>query len=428
MTLIFILFIFLLIFGTPIVFSLGVAATFTLVAYNVPMALVAQKIYGGLDKFTIMAIPFFILTGIIMEKGGIAKRIIDFATALVGWITGSLYLVAVVAGTGLAAISGSGSADTAAMSSIMLPEMKKRKYNIDFAAAIMACSGSLGTIIPPSIMMVVLATISNLSVGALFLAGIVPGLLCALFLAFSGYFRAKTNKKESKDIHKFSFKFLITTFFKAIPALTLPVIIVGGIVGGVFTPTEAASVAVIVGLLISIFIYKEIKFKDLPEIILKAGSIAATVMLIIATANVFSWFIASQQIPQKIADFILGFSDSKLLFLLYINLLLIVIGMFLESISAILILVPVLMPVAISFGVDPLHFGLIIILNLSIGLVTPPYGITLFVASSIAQRSIVDVSKKLLVPLSLMLIVLILSTYFPKISLYLPSELMGYKK
>lgn len=205
-------------------------------------------------------------------------------------------------------------------------------------------------------------------------------------------------------------------------------IIVGGIVGGVFTPTEAASVAVIVGLLISIFIYKEIKFKDLPEIILKAGSIAATVMLIIATANVFSWFIASQQIPQKIADFILGFSDSKLLFLLYINLLLIVIGMFLESISAILILVPVLMPVAISFGVDPLHFGLIIILNLSIGLVTPPYGITLFVASSIAQRSIVDVSKKLLVPLSLMLIVLILSTYFPKISLYLPSELMGYKK
>jgi len=427
MTLILILFIFLLIFGTPIVFSLGVAATFTLVAYNVPLALVAQKIYGGLDKFTIMAIPFFILTGIIMEKGGIAKRIIDFATALVGWITGSLYLVAVVAGTGLAAISGSGSADTAAMSSIMLPQMKRRGYNIDFAAAIMACSGSLGTIIPPSIMMVVLATISNQSVGALFLSGILPGLLCALLLLVSGYLRAKTNKNESKDLHKFSFNYLISTFLKAIPALTLPVIIVGGIVGGIFTPTEAASVAVLTGLIISIFIYKEIKFRDLPQIILRASSIAATVMLIMATANVFSWFIASQQIPQKIADLMLGFSDSKLLFLIYVNLLLLLIGMFMESISAILILIPVLMPVAISFGVDPLHFGLIIILNLSIGMVTPPYGITLFVASSIAERSIVDVSKKLLIPLSLMLIVLFLVTYFPEISLYLPNKLMGYK-
>ena len=427
MALISILFILLLIFGTPIVFSLGIAASFTLVAYDIPLALVAQRIYGGLDKFTIMAIPFFILTGIIMEKGGIAKRIIDLATALVGWITGSLYLVAVVAGTGLAAISGSGSADTAAMSSMMLPEMKKRNYNIDFAAAIMACSGSLGTIIPPSIMMVVLATISNQSVGALFLAGIVPGLLCTLFLLMSGFIRAKTNISESKDIHHFSFIYLIKTFIKAIPALTLPVIIVGGIVGGVFTPTEAASVAVIAGLLISLFIYKEIKIKDLPDIILKAATIASTVMLIIATANIFSWFIASQQIPQKISDFMLGFSDSKIWFLVNVNLLLLLIGMFMESISAILILVPVLMPVAIAFGVDPLHFGLIIILNLSIGMITPPYGITLFVASSIAERSIIDVSKKLILPLSMMLLVLILATYFPKISLYLPSTLLGYK-
>ena len=427
MSLILILFILLLIFGTPIVFSLGIAASFTLVAYDVPLALVAQRIYGGLDKFTIMAIPFFILTGIIMEKGGIAKRIIDLATALVGWITGSLYLVAVVAGTGLAAISGSGSADTAAMSSIMLPEMKKRNYNIDFAAAIMACSGSLGTIIPPSIMMVVLATISNQSVGALFLAGIVPGLLCTLFLLISGYLRAKTNVAESKDIHKFTFTNLIKTFFKAIPALTLPVIIVGGIIGGIFTPTEAASVAVIVGLFVSLFIYREIKFKDLPSIILKAATIASTVMLIIATANIFSWFIASQQIPQKISDFMLSFSDSKIWFLINVNVLLLLIGMFMESISAILILVPVLMPVAIAFGVDPLHFGLIIILNLSIGMITPPYGITLFVASSIAERSIIDVSKKLMLPLSMMLLVLILATYFPKIALYLPTTLLGYK-
>ena len=427
MALIFVLFLFLLVFGTPIVFSLGIAASFTLLSYDVPMSLVAQRMYGGLDKFTIMAIPFFILTGIIMERGGIAKRIIDFATALVGWITGSLYLVAVVAGTGLAAISGSGSADTAAMSSIMLPQMKKRKYNIDFSAAIMAASGSLGTIIPPSIMMVVLATISNQSVGALFLAGIIPGLMCAAFLLISGYARAKLNKSEAQDTTNFSFIFLVKSFVKAIPALTLPVIIVGGIIGGIFTPTEAASVSVIVGLIISIFIYKEIKFKDLPEIILRAATIASTVMLIIATASIFSWFIASQQIPQKISEFMLGFSESKLLFLINVNLLLILIGMFMESISAILILVPVLMPVAIAFGVDPLHFGLIIILNLSIGMITPPYGITLFVASSIAERSIIDVSKKLILPLTLMFLVLILATYFPQISLYLPSTIMGYK-
>ena len=427
MGLIFFLFIFLLIFGTPIVFSLGIAATLTLMAYDVPLALVAQRMYGGLDKFTIMAIPFFILTGIIMEKGGIARRIIDFATALVGWVTGSLYLVAVVAGTGLAAISGSGSADTAAMSSIMLPQMRKRKYNIDFAAAIMASSGSLGTIIPPSIMMVVLATISNQSVGAMFLAGIFPGLLCALFLLISGYARAKLNTEEAKDFTPFSFINLVKTFFKAIPALTLPVIIVGGIIGGIFTPTEAASVSVIVGLFISIFIYREIKFKDLYEIILKAATIASTVMLIIATASIFSWFIASQQIPQRISEFMLGFSDSKFWFLVNVNILLVLIGMFMESISAILILVPVLMPVAIAFGVDPLHFGLIIILNLSIGMITPPYGITLFVASSIAERSIVDVSKKLLLPLSLMFLVLLLATYFPQISLYLPSTILGYK-
>jgi C4-dicarboxylate transporter DctM subunit len=422
MTLVFLIFLFLLIFGTPIVFSLGIAASLSLITYNVPIAIVAQRIYGGLDKFTIMAIPFFILTGIIMERGGIAKRIIDFASALVGWITGSLYLVAVVAGTGMAAISGSGSADTAAMSSIMLPEMKKRKYNIDFSAAIMACSGSLGTIIPPSIMMVVLATVSNLSVGAMFLAGIIPGLLCAFFLLISGYMRAKFVDTQTTDKISFSFSRLASSFYSAIPAFFLPIIIVGGIIGGFFTPTEAASIAVIAGFVISIFIYKEIKFKDLPEMIVKAAMISATVMLIISTASIFSWFIASQQIPQKISVFVNEFSSNKYVFLININLLLILIGMFMESISAILILMPVLMPLALSFGIDPLHFGFIVILNLSIGLFTPPYGITLFVASSIAERSIVDVSKKIIIPLCLMLIVLLITTFFPEIALYLPNK------
>ncbi len=411
----------LILIGTPIVFALGVSAALTLYITGVPMSIVSQRIFAGLDSFTIMAIPFFVFAGIIMERGGIAQRIIDFAAALVGWITGSLLMVAVVAGTGLAAISGSGSADTAATSSIMLPEMRRRGYNIDFAAGIMAAAGTLGPVIPPSIMMVVLATISNLSVGGMFLGGIVPGLIMAIGLMIASYYHARRGGDAYKDSEPFTLGRLGRTFVAAVPAFVMPVIIVGGIVGGVFTPTEAASIAVVTGLAIAMFVYKELRLADLPEIILKASSISAAVMMIIATASVFSWLIASQNIPALIGGTIREFSDSPWVFLALVNVLLIVIGMFMESISAILILVPVLMPIAKSFGIDPLHFGVIIIINLSIGMITPPYGITLFVASSIAGRRITQVSQKILLPLSFMLATLILATYVPSVVTFLPN-------
>jgi C4-dicarboxylate transporter DctM subunit len=424
LTLTLLAFIALIAIGTPIVLALGVSAALAIVAADIPVGIIAQRMYGGLDSFTVMAIPFFVLTGIIMERGGIARRIIDFAVALVGWITGSLLLVASVAGIGMAAVSGSGAASTAAISSIMLKEMRRRGYDIDFSAGLMAASGTLGPVIPPSIMMVVLATTANLSIGRAFLAGIVPGLLLALVVMIGCYVYARRGGDAYRDTEPFSLARLARSFLAAVPAFLLPLIIVGGIIGGVFTPTEAAAVAAFIGLVISRYVYREIGFRALPAMLLRAAAVSASIMMIIATASVFSWLIAIQNLPATIADSLLGITDSPLLFLLLVNLLLILVGMFMEGISAILVMVPVLLPVAIGFGIDPLHFGVIVILNLSIGMITPPYGITLYVASSVANRSVLQVSRKLGMPFLLMIAILLLATVLPGIVTFLPDLLM----
>jgi len=423
MTVVAIAFFTLIILGAPIVFAMGVSSTMAIVSEGVPIAIVSQRMFGGLNSFTIMAIPFFVFSGLIMEHGGIARRIIDFATALVGWIRGSLLLVSVVSGTGLAAISGSGSADTAATSSLMLPEMRRRKYNIDFAAALMAAAGSLGPIIPPSIMMVILASVGNLSVGDMFLGGILPGLLMAVGLLIVGYAHARYHSSTYSEVTKFSLRRLGLSFLKAGPAFMMPIIIIGGIVGGIFTPTEAAAVAVAAGLIIGLFVYRELKICNIPRLILRAASISASVMMIIATASIFSWLIARENVPSELVSFLQGISDSPWVFLAFLNVGLLMIGMVMESISAILILIPVLMPVAESYGIDPLHLGVVVILNLSIGMITPPYGITLFVASSIAQRPITRVAAKVLFPLLVMIAVLILATYVPSVVTGLPTLL-----
>ena len=420
MIMVMVLFVLLLIAGAPIVFTMGVSASLVLVGEGIPSSIIPQRLFAGLDSFTIMAIPFFVLSGLLMERGGIARRMIDFATALVGWIRGSLLLVSVVSGTGLAAVSGSGSADTAATASLMLPEMRRRRYDIDFAAGLMAAAGSLGPVIPPSIMMIVLASVGNVSVGDMFIAGVVPGFLMALGLLLAGDFHARRYGGVYSKVQPFSLKELGATALRAIPAFLMPIIIIGGIVGGVFTPTEAASVAVATGLLVGLFIYKELKFRDLPRLILRAASISASVMMIIAVANIFSWLVAREGVPQLLVGFLQSLSDNPWVFLALLNVGLIFVGMFMESIAAILILVPVLMPVAQSYGIDPLHLGVVIIINLSIGMITPPYGITLFVASSIAQRPIMRVAGKIILPLSFMLAVLLLATYVPSVVTALP--------
>ena len=408
--------------GTPIVFVLGIAATLTLLLIqpDIPLTIVSQRIYDSLNSFVIMAIPFFIFAGAIMDAGGISRRIVDFASSLVGWIVGSLLMVSVVAATGLAAISGSGSADVAAISAIMQPELRRRKYDIDFSAAVIACAGSLAQIIPPSLMMVIVALVSNLSVGAMFLAGVVPGLLTVPGLLATAYIHARRGGPQYRQVEPFSLARVNRTFWAAVPALGMPVIIIGGIIGGVFTPTEAAAVAVAYGLLIALFVYRDLKFRDIPALILRAVALTGAVMAILATASIFGWLVATANVPALLAAWIKTVSEQAWTFLLLVNVMLMLIGMFMESLAAILILVPVLMPIAISFGIDPIHFGLVVVMNFAIGMVTPPYGITLFVAAAVAERNIIQVARRIFWPWLMMTLVLILVTYVPEIGLFLP--------
>ncbi|MEC5293118.1 MULTISPECIES: TRAP transporter large permease [unclassified Aurantimonas] len=407
--------------GMPIVFVLGSSATIALITTtDVPLTIVSQRIFAGLNSFTLMAIPFFVFVGVIMDAGGISRRIVEFSSALIGWVTGSLLLVSVVAATGLAAISGSGSADTAAISSIMQPALRRKRYDVDFGAALIACAGSLGQIIPPSLMMVIVAVVANLSTGALFLAGIVPGLLTTGTLLCAAYIHARKGGPQYRDAESFTWRRLVRTAWAAAPAFGMPVVIIGGILGGIFTPTEAAAVAGFYGLLVSLVLYRELSIKDLPELILRTASLSAAVMLIIGTASIFGWIIANANIPEMLASWMRSWSSEAWVFLVVVNIVFLIIGMFMESIAAILIIVPVLMPIAIEFGIDPIHFGLILVMNLAIGMVTPPYGISLFVAASVAERNVLLVAKRLLLPWLAMMAILILVTFVPEVGLMLP--------
>ena len=415
-------FLFFLLIGTPIVFVLGIAAALTLIFVEpeIPLTIISQRIFDSLNSFTMMAIPFFVFLGVIMDEGGISRRIVEFAAALVGWIVGSLLMVSVFASTALAAISGSGSADVAAISAIMQPELKRRKYDIDFSAALIAAAGSLAQIIPPSLMMVIVALISNLSVGALFLAGILPGLVTSIGLLTCGYVHARRGGDQYRETEPFTLKRLGRTFVRALPSLGMPFIIIGGIIGGVFTPTEAASIAVLYGLVLGIFVHRDIRIARLPAMIIRAASLGAGVMMIVGTASIFGWLVANANVPALIADWIQNFTSEPWVYLLIVNVLLLVVGMFMESMAAILILVPVLMPIAINFGIDPVHFALVVVMNFAIGMVTPPYGITLFVASAIAERNVLQVARRMFWPWVIMTTVLVFVTYIPDVGLFLP--------
>lgn len=407
--------------GVPVVFVLGASAVLALVTTtDVPLTIVSQRVFAGLNTFTLMAIPFFVFAGVIMDAGGISRRIVAFASALIGWIVGSLYQVSCVAAAGLAAISGSGSADTAAISAIMQPQLRGRRYDVDFGAALIACAGSLAQVIPPSLTMVIMAVVSNVSIGALFVAGIVPGFLCILLLMVCGYAFARKGGDAYRETEPFTLPRLLKTGWAALPAAGMPVLILGGILGGAFTPTEAAAVSAFYGLLIGLFVYRELKPDQLPGLILRTASLSAAVMLIIGTASVFSWLIANANVPQILGEWLLSVSSSPWVFLLIVNLLLLVVGMFMETIAAILILVPVLAPIAHQLGIDPVHFALVVVMNFAIGTVTPPYGVSLFVASSVAGRTVMQVTRRLGLPLLAMFAVLLAVTYVSDMSLFLP--------
>ncbi len=408
--------------GMPIAFALGLGSLFTLLTDpSLPLVLVPQRMFTALDSWPILAIPLFMLAGTLMDKGGISKRIVEFSSACFGFVKGSLGMIAVLASMIFAGVSGSSTADTAAVGSILLPAMKKKGYDMNFATALQAAAGAIGPILPPSILMILIGYVTDTSVASLFLGGIIPGILIGLGLMTVSFFHALRGGPAYLSTTRFSLREVLRTGKKALPGLGLPFIIVFGILGGIFTATEAAAVAVVYGMAVGMFVYKEISVKDLPKIFIKSAEIACVVLFIVTTAFLFAWLITVKQLPFHIGSFLQTHVESKVLFLVLLNVVLLIIGMFMESFSAIIVFMPILFPIAKNFGIDPVHFGIIACVNLAIGYITPPYGATLFVSCGLSGKSIREVTPKIVPIILAMLVVLLIVTYFPEVFMWIPA-------
>jgi tripartite ATP-independent transporter DctM subunit len=414
-------FIGLLSIGMPVAWSIAISSVLTMMV-SIPalpaFTTVSQRMGTGLDSFALLAIPFFILSGQLMNKGGIAHRLIAFAKTLVGSLPGGLALINVIGAMLMGAIAGSAMASASAMGSILGPEMEKEGYSREFGAAVNITSATTGLIIPPSNILIVYSLASGgVSIAALFLAGYIPGILTGLFLMIVASFWAK--KKKYKLGKRSSLKEIVKTFIDAVPSLFLLVIVIGGIITGIFTATEASAIAVLYTLVLG-FIYKEISFKSLPEILLDSSITTAIVMLLIGASMSMSWVMSYENIPQNISSSLLGISNNIIVILLIINLLLLFVGVFMDMTPAVLIFTPIFLPVVTELGMDPIQFGIIMVLNLCIGLCTPPVGSVLFVGVGVAQTTIQKVIKPLLPLFLAMVVALFLVTYIPELTLWLP--------
>lgn len=419
-------FVTLLALGVPIAYSIGIASVVTMLFSidSIPaFTTIAQRMATGLDSFALLAIPFFILAGQIMNRGGIARRLIEFAKVMVGMLPGGLAYVNILACMLFGAISGSAVAAASAIGGFMNPVMTKEGYSRPFSAAVNITSSTTGLVIPPSNILIVYSLASGgVSIAALFLAGYLPGILVGLALMFvAGYF-AYRNKYPVGD--RVKLKVAFRTFLDAIPSLTLLIVVIGGIVAGIFTATEASAIAVLYTLVLA-FIYREVKVKDIPDIFLKTIGTTAVVMLLIGTSMGMSWVMSYENIPQNVSAALLSVSENKIIVLLIINMILLVIGTFMDMTPAVLIFTPIFLPVVTELGMNPIHFGIVMVLNLCIGLCTPPVGSVLFVGCSVANISISKVIKPLLPLFVAMVLALILVTFIPEISLWLP-RIFGY--
>ncbi len=417
--LLFVSFIILIFLGVPVAFSLGLSSLLYLVINDIPLTIIPQRMFGGLNSFVLLCIPGFILAGNLMNAGGITDRIIQFANNCFGHIRGGLGLANVGSSMGFAGISGTALADTASIGAVMIPAMKKEGYGAGFSAAVTASSSTVGPIIPPSLPMIIVGTLASISIGDLFLAGAVPGILLGLGLMIPTYL-ISVKRNYPKGQRK-SLKEIWHSFLGAFWALFMTVIILFGILGGFFTPTEASIIAVIYALVVGIAVYKELPLKKIPDIMLSSMTSTASIMLLVGFANLFGWIMVSEQIPQLVASTILGISENPIIVILLINLLLLFVGTFMETIAALVILFPVLLPVAMQVGMDPIQFGVMMVLNLVIGLTTPPVGVCLFVASQIGKVSIGRSTRELLPFLGVSLVVLMIVAFVPQVSLFLPS-------
>ena len=411
--------------GIPIAFVLGTSALYYfLFVGNLPLDMIGQKLYSGCDNFVLLAIPFFILAGELMNRSKITDSLIAFSRILVGKIPGALAQVNIVASVFFAGITGSGVADTAALGSVLIPAMKKEGYTAEYATAVTVASSVIGPIIPPSIVMVIYSMTTGESVGALFAAGFVPGLAIALVLMMLSYVFA-IRYHHPRRTEKLVFKETVTTVRKSLVALMCPVVLVGGIFSGRFTPTEAAAIACFYAMVAGVFILRTLTLKDILESFVKAAVSSSIILLIISMAALFGQVMALEHVPRSIANFILGFTDNKFVFLMMANVLLLIMGMIMETSASVILLAPILLPVAIQFGVHPLHFALVMLVNLNIGLSTPPVGVCLFAAAPIAGISLEKISRAVIPFILAELVALMFLTYIPQLVLIVP-RLMGF--
>ena len=421
-TIIFVLLIGLMLTGMPISISLGLTVlTFLFTMTQVPIESVALKLFTGIEKFEIMAIPFFILAGNFLTHGGVARRMINFATSMVGHWYGGLGLAGVMACALFAAVSGSSPATVVAIGSILLPAMVKAGFPTRFGAGVITTSGALGILIPPSIVMVMYSVATNTSVGALFMAGVIPGLLLATFLGLTTWYRAR--KFDYPRQPRASWNERLLAFRESVWGLLQIVIVMGGIYTGMFTPTEAAAMSAVYAFLIAVFVYRDLGLKDVPKVLLNSANMSAMLLYIITNAVLFSFVMTNENIPQQLAEWLLSQGLGPIAFLLAVNVLLLLAGNVMEPSSIVLIMAPILFPVAVQLGIDPVHFGILIVVNMEVGMCHPPVGLNLYVASGITKMGITELTVAVWPWLLSMLCFLMLVTYWPGLSLWLPQRL-----
>jgi C4-dicarboxylate transporter DctM subunit len=413
----------LLLLGVPVAISLGLASVTTMMLFgNQSLLSLSQKFFHTMQVYPLLAVPFFILAGAFMTTGGVAKRMIAFANSLVGHFRGGLAMAALLACAFFAAVSGSSPATVVAVGSVMIAGMVSSGYTKSFASGVICNAGTLGILIPPSLVMVVYGAITETSIGKLFIAGILPGIV--LTLAMMATIMVIAHKQDLPRQERADLKTVLRTFREALWGLLLVVIILGGIYAGVFTPTEAAAVSAVYAFFIAVFIYKDIGVKDVPHVLIEAAKITVMLMFIIANAYMFAYLLTTEQIPQLASEWIIGLGLSVWGFLFVLNILLLISGNFMEPTSVILILTPIIFPIAMQMGIDPIHLGVLMVVNMQIGLVTPPVGLNLFVTAGVADMTLEEVIKAALPWLMVLLTVLMLITYIPWISLVIPEMLL----
>ncbi|MFT9846347.1 TRAP transporter large permease [Aneurinibacillus sp. REN35] len=410
----------LFLFRIPIAYGIGIVSFIGLAMSGTDFVVIAQKTFSGIDSFALVAIPLFVLAGELMTVGGISKRLIDFASLLVGHLPAGLGMVAVMAAMFFSAISGSAIADAAAIGGILIPAMIAQGYDRRFTSTLIASASTIGPVIPPSIPMILFGVMASVSIGDLFLAGVAPGILMGIVLMIYVYYIGKKHNIRGRE-KAASMGEILHGLKDAFLALLLPIIIIGGFRTGVFTATESGVIAVVYALLIGTVVYRELNIKILPKVLLDTAISSATILFVIANATLFTWLLAFHDIPGQLGEMILGISDQPWVLLLVINIVLLIAGTFIDTISALTIFTPLFLPLILAAGIDPVHFGIIMIINLTIGMITPPLGVCLFVTSSIAKVNLAQMVRPLMPQLLLLLAVLALVTYWPEFSLFLPN-------